>query len=177
MARELARRGLDVTVCSPGEPDESLREAGVAHAVAGSVVRVPANGSRAPVTYSTRAARTFASIAATLRDGVVHVHEPFAPLAAYGILWAHRRPTVGTFHRGGGGPAYSLGRPVIARLSRGLDVSAAVSAHAAATIRRGGGIDPVVLFNGIDLDRFDAATPTVTTAPTIAFLGRHEERK
>ncbi len=177
MARELARRGLDVTVCSPGEPDESLREAGVAHAVAGSVVRVPANGSRAPVTLSWRAARTFASIAATLRDGVVHVHEPFAPVAAYGILRAHLRPTVGTFHRGGGGPAYAVGAPVIRRLARGLDVAVAVSEHAAATIASGGRVATEVLFNGIELDRLDAVEPVATVAPTIVFVGRHEERK
>jgi phosphatidylinositol alpha-mannosyltransferase len=177
MARDLARRGVDVVVCSPGEPDEALLAAGVAHAAHGRVRAIPANGSRAPVTLSWRASRTFASIAATLRDGIVHVHEPFAPVAAYGLLAAHRRPTVGTFHRGGGGPAYALGRPLIARLRRGLDATAAVSAHAAATIGDGAGIECAVLFNGIELDLVDAATPWPTEAPTVLFVGRHEERK
>jgi phosphatidyl-myo-inositol alpha-mannosyltransferase len=177
MSLELARRGLDVIVCSPGLADPVLAAHGVVHVAEGRVLSVPANGSRAPVTLSLRAARTFASIAATLRDGVVHVHEPFAPLAAYGVLRAHRQPTVGTFHRGGGGPAYVVGRPVIARLSRGLDATAAVSEYAARTISAASGLRPEVLFNGLDLAAFDVAVATPTTAPTIAFVGRHEDRK
>lgn len=177
MAIELAKRDLGVVVCSPGAPDATLVEHGVVHAAHGRVLAVPANGSRAPVTFSLRAMRTFASIVASLRDAVVHVHEPFAPLAAYGVLAAHRRPTVGTFHRGGGGPAYAVGRPLIARLSKGLDASAAVSHHAAQTIAAASTLRPVVLFNGLDVEAFDAAAPWPTTAPTIAFVGRHEERK
>ena len=177
MALELARRGVDVVVCSPGERDDALVDAGVAHAAVGAVLKVPANGSRAPITLSAAASRTFASIAATLRDGVVHVHEPFAPVAAYGLLAQHRRPTVGTFHRGGGGPAYVAGAPVIRRLARGLDATAAVSQHAADTIAHAAGLHPEVLFNGIDVAPVDAALPTPTVAPTILFVGRHEERK
>jgi phosphatidylinositol alpha-mannosyltransferase len=177
MARELGLRGLDVVVCSPGTELPELREAGISHVAMGRVRAVPANGSRAPLTFSLRAMRAFASIATTLREGVVHVHEPFAPLAAYGVLAAHRRPTVGTFHRGGGGPAYVAGRPIIARLGHGLDVVTAVSDHAAATIAQVLGRRPVVLFNGLELDRFAQAAPTATRSPTILFVGRHEERK
>jgi len=177
MARSLSGRGYDVTVCSPGVVDEELVAEGVAHAAVGAVVSLPANGSRAPITFSPRAVRAFRSIAATLRAGVVHVHEPFAPVAAYGILRDHRRPIVATFHRGGGGPAYRIGRPVIARLSSSLDVVVAVSERAAATIEAGSSLRPEVLFNGIDLAAVDAAAPWPTTAPTVLFVGRHEERK
>jgi phosphatidyl-myo-inositol alpha-mannosyltransferase len=177
MARDLARRGVDVVVCSPGATDAGLVVAGVAHAAMGDVVSVRANGSRAPVTLSRAASRAFASIAATLRDGVVHVHEPFAPVAAYDLLREHRRPTVATFHRGGTGPAYTVGSPVIRRLRRGIDVAAAVSRHAADTIGSAAGLGAEVLFNGVELDLVDAATPTATIAPTVLFVGRHEERK
>jgi len=177
MAKALARRGFDVTVCSPGSPVGELVDAGVAHAAVGAVLRVPANGSRAPVTLSRRAARTFASIAATLRDGVVHVHEPFAPVAAYQLLHEHRRPVVATFHRGGGGPAYVAGRPLITRLSKSLDVVTAVSQRAADTIAASSALAPEVLFNGIDLEAVDAVAPWPTVAPTVLFVGRHEERK
>jgi phosphatidylinositol alpha-mannosyltransferase len=34
-----------------------------------------------------------------------------------------------------------------------------------------------VLFNGVDMDRFAAATPTPSDRPTVLFLGRHETRK
>lgn len=177
MARELASRGLSVTVCSPGVRDDVFDSLGIAHVAVGPVVGVPANGSRAPVTFSPRASRTFASIAATLRDGVVHVHEPFAPVAAYGVLRAHRRPIVATFHRGGGGPAYLVGKPVFALLARGIDEAVAVSEFAATTIARATGIHPEVLFNGIEADLISSSVPTPTTAPTILFVGRHEERK
>jgi len=177
MARELAARGVNVTVCSPGTRDEALHSLGIAHVAAGRIVALRANGSRAPVTLSPRAARTFASIAATLRDGVVHVHEPFAPVAAYGLLRAHRRPTVATFHRGGGGPAYLLGKPVFRLLSKGIDEATAVSDYAAATIAVATGIHPEVLFNGIEDDLIHAAVPHQTSAPTVVFVGRHEERK
>jgi phosphatidyl-myo-inositol alpha-mannosyltransferase len=177
MARDLARRGVDVVVCSPGTTDVGLLNAGVSHAAMGGVVRVRANGSRAPVTLSRSASRAFASIAATLRDGIVHVHEPFAPVAAYDLLREHRRPTVATFHRGGTGPAYTAGSPVIRRLRRGLDVAAAVSQHAADTIGTAAGLRTEVLFNGVELDLVDAASPTPTIAPTVLFVGRHEERK
>ncbi|HEV3212315.1 MAG TPA: glycosyltransferase family 4 protein [Acidimicrobiales bacterium] len=177
MARDLSHRGIDVVVCSPGEPDEPLAAAGIAHAAAGAVRSVRANGSRAPVTLSRAASRAFASVAATLRDGVVHVHEPFAPIAAYDLLREHRRPTVGTFHRGGGGPAYVVGAPVIRRLRRGLDVTAAVSRLAVETIGDAAGARPELLFNGVELDLVDAATPWPTTGPTVLFVGRHEARK
>jgi phosphatidyl-myo-inositol alpha-mannosyltransferase len=177
MARDLVRRGVEVVVCSPGTTDEELVALGVAHAATGAVVSVRANGSRAPVTLSRDASRSFASIAATLRDGVVHVHEPFAPIAAYALLRAHRRPIVATFHRGGGGPAYVAGAPVIRRLRRGIDVAAAVSQRAADTIGTAAGLPVEVLFNGVELDLVDAAVPTPTTAPTVLFVGRHEERK
>jgi len=177
MARELTARGIDVVVCSPGIPDDQLVAAGIAHAAVGEVVALPANGSRAPVTLSRSAARAFASIAATLRDGVVHVHEPFAPVAAYGILREHRRPTVATFHRGGGGPAYVVGAPVIRRLRQGIDVTAAVSRRAADTIGAALPERPELLFNGVEIDLVDAAIPWPTSAPTILFVGRHEERK
>jgi phosphatidylinositol alpha-mannosyltransferase len=177
MAKDLSARGLDVVVCSPGERDPALEAAGVAHVAVGGVLRVPANGSRAPVTLSPSAARATASVARTLRDGVMHVHEPFAPVLAYALLAEHRRPTVATFHRGGGGPAYVVGRPVIARLRRGLDVATAVSERAAATIAAGAGIECEVLFNGLEVDRLAEATPTPTSGPTVLFVGRHEPRK
>ena len=177
MAKDLAARGMDVVVCSPGAVDEGLVAAGVAHAAVGSVLAVPANGSRAPVTLSPSAARTFASIVSTLRDGVVHVHEPFAPVAAYGILREHRQPVVATFHRGDGGPAYVAARPLIRRLSRGIDAAAAVSNHAAETIFAAAGIRTEVLFNGFEVDLIRSAVPTPSKAPAVLFVGRHEERK
>lgn len=176
-ARELAHRGIEVAVCSPGAADMSLVAAGVVHVARGAILPIPANGSRAPVTLSWRAAQVFAGRAASMRDGVVHVHEPFAPVAAYAVLHQHRAPTVATFHRGGGGPAYVVGRPLIHRLSRGIDVSTAVSNVAAETIHAAAGIDSSVLFNGFEVDRIRGAAPAPSTDPTILFVGRHEPRK
>jgi phosphatidylinositol alpha-mannosyltransferase len=177
IARELAHRGVEVAVCSPGEVDGPLVAEGVVHVARGKVLSLPANGSRAPVTLSWSAAQAFASRAASMRDGVVHVHEPFAPLAAYALLHQHRAATVATFHRGGGGPAYTAGRPLIRRLSRGIDVATAVSHVAAQTIRAEADIDATVLFNGFEVDRIRQATPASASGPTVLFVGRHEPRK
>jgi phosphatidylinositol alpha-mannosyltransferase len=66
---------------------------------------------------------------------------------------------------------------VIRRLRRGIDVATAVSRYAADTIEAGAGLRAEVLFNGVELDLVDAAEPTPTVAPTVLFVGRHEERK
>jgi phosphatidyl-myo-inositol alpha-mannosyltransferase len=107
----------------------------------------------------------------------VHFHEPFAPLLGWRVLRAHGAPAVATFHRGGGGPALRLTRPLLRRLASDLDASAAVSAPAAATIHSACGIEPVVLFNGFEMERFVADPRQRGDDVTLVVLGRHEERK
>jgi phosphatidylinositol alpha-mannosyltransferase len=177
MSRELSRRGHDVLLVAPDGNDHATYDTPATVARFGPVLKVPANGSRAPLTLSPSASRRAARAVANFRPDVVHFHEPFAPLFGWGALRAHRVPAVATFHRGGGGPALSLTKPLLRRLARHLDATAAVSESAAATITAACDIVPTVLFNGFEMERF-VATPRERSDETVlVVLGRHEERK
>ena len=57
MSRELARRGHDVVIVAPDRDDHATYDTPAAILRFGPVLKVPANGSRAPLTLSPRAAR------------------------------------------------------------------------------------------------------------------------
>jgi phosphatidylinositol alpha-mannosyltransferase len=177
MSRELIRRGHDVLLVAPDAHDHAHYDTSAHVARFGVVAKIPANGSRAPLCLSPIAARRAAITIEHFRADVVHFHEPFAPLIGWGALRAHRAPAVATFHRGGGGPALALTKPLLRRLARYLDASAAVSTSAASTITAACGIEPIVLFNGFEMERF-AATPRERSDDVVlVVLGRHEPRK
>ena len=148
--------------------------------VAGHSVSLPANGSVAPVSVSPRAAhRALGRLRAGHFD-VVHVHEPFSPGLPYGLLVGREvPPMVVTFHRSGGSVFYSLlATPGHAGWrTGGSPVRCAVSEAARETAQAAVGGDYVVLFNGVEVDRYAAAVPWPTEGPTVLFLGRHEGRK
>jgi phosphatidylinositol alpha-mannosyltransferase len=177
MSRELIGRGHEVLLVAPDGHDHALYDTPADVARFGTVLKIPANGSRAPLTLSPSAARHARRTVEHFGPDVVHFHEPFAPLIGWGVLRAHAAPAVATFHRGGGGPALSLTKPLLRRLAADLDAAAAVSASAASTIKAACGITTTVLFNGFELDRF-VATPRERGDDTVlVVLGRHEERK
>ena len=173
MARELGRRSYEVTLVAPG--GSPIRVEGVDVVQIGRRVRVPANGSQAPITLSLSASREVVRLFDDRHIDVVHFHEPFAPLLGYAELVTPRRPHVGTFHRSGGGPAYTLTRPLLRRLLKGVSVRVAVSEAAANTLERATGVDSRVLFNGFELERFVSGNRPAR--PNVLFIGRAEERK
>lgn len=175
MSRELGRRGVDVLLISPdgGEPISSTSAECLR---IGRRVSLPANGSQAPITLSLLASARVVRQVATFKPDVVHLHEPFAPVLSYGLLRARRWPTIGTFHRSGGGPAYALTRPLLRALRPGLSDAVAVSTSAAETIYDALGLRTDVLFNGFELERF-AREPQRATEVHVVFVGRLEERK
>lgn len=177
MSRELSRRGHEVLVVCPDQSDHSDYDTPARVVRCGLLASVPANGSRAPVTLSLAASRRAATEIAAFAPDVLHVHEPFAPVLPYSTIRRHATPTVATFHRGGGGPAYSLTRPLLHRLARGLDVTVAVSPAAAATVSEGAGVECTVLFNGFETERFREMPKERGDVPVIFFVGRLEERK
>jgi phosphatidylinositol alpha-mannosyltransferase len=177
MSRELSRRGHDVLVVAPDASDSTVYDTPAQVLRFGPLLKLPANGSRAPLTLSPWAARSTARAVAAFRPDVVHFHEPFAPLLGWSALRAHRAPAVATFHRSGEGPATTLTKPLLRSLARGLDEVAAVSQAAATTMGAACGRSPVVLFNGFEMDRF-VATPRERTDETLLVtVGRFEERK
>ncbi len=178
MALEMQRRGRTVAVGAPGsDVDAELRDAGIEVIAGGHVTRFPSNGSVAPVTLSLRAARRLASWAEENGPVVAHLHEPVTPVMGWSLLRRHRGGLVATFHRSGVDPLYRLTGPVLARLIRRVDASAAVSEAAAHTAKATLGISPEVLFNGIDVEAAQRSDPWPTRGPTVLFLGRDEPRK
>ena len=174
MSRELATRNIEVLLLSP-EGGPLLSETPAQVERVGRRLSLPANGSKAPITLSLSAARKSARLIDDFNPDVVHIHEPFAPVLAYHEVTRRRRPHVATFHRSGGGPAYSLTRPLLTWLLRGIDARVAVSDAASATLRHATGANSDVLFNGFEMNRF--ASKDRPTRPRVLFLGRLEDRK
>ena len=177
LARSLVRRGHEVTVCAPVDRSEDVPR-GVRFVDAGRSTSLRANGSVAPVALSARSARRAATAVRDLAPDVVHVHEPFAPGLPYALLAGSApAPMVGTFHRSGGSVLYAVLAPVTRPLARRLALRCAVSEAAAATASHALGGEYEVLYNGVEVDRYEAVEPWPTDGPTALFLGRHEERK
>ena len=177
LARSLIRRGHEVTVCAPVDRDADVPR-GVRFVDAGRSSSLRANGSVAPVALSPAGARRALAALRDIGPDVVHVHEPFAPGLPYALLVGRGLPPlVGTFHRSGGSLLYMLLSPVTRPLARRLALRCAVSDAAAATATHALGGTFEVLYNGIEIDRYEAVDPWPTEGPTALFLGRHEERK
>ncbi|HXA30870.1 MAG TPA: glycosyltransferase family 4 protein [Acidimicrobiales bacterium] len=178
LARALDARGHQPTVFAPLD-DPGDAPSGIDLVVSGHSVSLPANGSVAPVSVSPLAVgRALRALRAGHFD-VVHVHEPFSPGLPYGLLVAKDiPPEVATFHRSGGSLFYTALRPLTTTLARRrFALRCAVSEAARETAHAAVGGDYVVLFNGVEVDRYANAEPWPTTGPTALFLGRHEERK
>jgi phosphatidylinositol alpha-mannosyltransferase len=178
MALELAARGRRVALAAPGTIDASeLRDAGVLLFDGGTVTKVPANGSLAPVSLSLRQAERLRSWAASHGPFVAHLHEPATPVFGWSLLRRHRGGIVGTFHRSGVDRLYQATGPALSRLLSRVDVAVAVSEAAARTVHDSMDLDADVLFNGIDVEQLASAEPWPTSGPTVLFLGRDEPRK
>jgi len=177
LARAFVADGHRVTVFAPIDDHVDLPE-GVDLVVTGRSVPLPSNGSRAPVSLSPRAAyRSVRSLRAGRFD-VVHVHEPFSPGLPYALLLVGGLPPmVATFHRSGDSIFYTLLKPLARRRARRYAVRCAVSEAARTTAQRALDGEYVVLFNGVEIERYRDAEPWPTDGPTVLFLGRHEERK
>jgi phosphatidylinositol alpha-mannosyltransferase len=173
LARSLRGMGHPTRVLAPcdGPPPDS----GVTPL--GNSVPTASNGSVAPLAPDPAAQlRTIRALRDECFD-IVHLHEPFCPGPTMTAVVFKTAPTVGTFHRAGDSKAYAAFRPVLRRWARNLDVRCAVSPDALTTARDALAGDYELLFNGVEVARFATAEPHPTEAPTIFFLGRHEERK
>ena len=177
MSRELTARGNDVLIISPDSSDVSDYETTAKVAHFGRLFSIPANGSRAPITLSFSAANRARKLVSEFKPDIVHFHEPFAPLVGWAILRSHSAPAVGTFHRSGDGPAFTLTSPLLKLLSRYLDARASVSSQAEKTIKKAVGIESTVLFNGFETSRFVALPRERDGEVTLTTIGRLEERK
>jgi phosphatidylinositol alpha-mannosyltransferase len=189
LARALRRRGHRVAVLAPtdGRTQDFLEdpETDAAGGIGGQLT-VPigralgmrSNGSVAPVALSPLAADRVERFVRRNRIDVVHLHEPLAPAAGYGVLLRHPAPVVATFHRSGGSAWYRALSPAVRRARARIDVACAVSEAARRTAADALGGDYDVLFNGVDVEHFAMASPRTSDGrPTVLFVGRHEDRK
>jgi phosphatidylinositol alpha-mannosyltransferase len=145
--------------------------------VVGRSTGLRSNGSVAPVTVSPLAALRAERFVRKGRFDVLHLHEPLAPVAAYGFVVTAPLPMVGTFHRAGVSRWVPLLKPLVHLVVSRLQVRVAVSEAARETAMRSSGGVYEVLYNGVDLERFATVEPVVSDRPTVLFLGRHEVRK
>ena len=179
LSRALRALGHDVTVLCPADPGEDMPEGVGEHIVIGRPTALRSNGSVAPVAlWPTAAAR----VERRARRGgfdVLHVHEPLAPVAAYGLVLTAPLPMVGTYHRAGVSRWVPVLKPLAELVGRRMQVRVAVSEAARETGERSGGGRFEVLFNGVDLQRFASAEPVrdAEGRPAVVFIGRLEERK
>ncbi len=174
LGRALRQLGHDVRVLGPcdGPPPE----AGVVPL--GSSIPLAANGSVAPIAPDVSA--VLRTVRALRDEGfdIVHIHEPLVPGPSATALVVADAPIVATFHRAGRSNAYSAFMPITRYAVRRVAVRCAVSEDARRTAVEALGGQYVMVFNGIEVDRFAKAQPTPTGGhPTIFFLGRHEPRK
>lgn len=173
LSRALRAAGHDVRVLAPCDgapPDPAVIPLG-------NSIPVEANGSIATLAPDLSAQlRTIRALWDEAFD-VVNLHEPFAPGPTATALMVEDAPMIGTFHAAGTSTSYRYFAPVLrwwaSKLSAKVAVSRDARTLAASTID--GPFE--LLFNGVEVERFAKATPTVTDKPTIFFLGRHEPRK
>jgi phosphatidylinositol alpha-mannosyltransferase len=146
----------------------------------GHAVSVPANGSVAPLAFGPLAAAGVRRVLRTFDPDVVHLHEPLIPSLPIMALWNTHRPTVGTFHAAAhSSMGYRLGRPVLERAARRLDVRTAVSDAARELIIRYFPGRYMLTPNGVDVERFSSAEALdLPSGPKrVLFLSRIERRK
>jgi phosphatidylinositol alpha-mannosyltransferase len=179
LAEALIARGHHVSVLAPAEDRRGLPDFVVA---AGRAVPVPFNGAVGHVLFGPIAN---ARVRRWLEEGhfdVVHLHEPGTPslsLLALGATADLQVPVVATFHQSNTrsramSVAAGLLRPRLERITARI----AVSEYARETQVQHIGGEPVVIPNGLYVDRFRDAEPRPEWAGadgTLCFVGRIDE--
>ncbi len=173
LARELRKLGVDVRVIGPcdGPPPEP----GVVSV--GPSVEWNSNGSVAPISPGRATARRTAEVMRSIEPDLVHLHEPAVPGPCLSALIGFNGPMVGTFHASGE-LLHMWTRPALRSQMARLRIRVVVSESALDTARANwSDAHYVVLWNGIEVDRYASALPTPTDRPAAFFVGRHEPRK
>lgn len=173
LARALRHQGVDVRVLAPcdGPPPD----AGVTPL--GNSLPTASNGSIAPIAPDPSA--QLRAIRA-LRDeefDVLHIHEPMVPGPSMTALLLKQAPVVATFHRAGASRSYRYLNRGVRWLRQRIEVCVAVSEEAAVSAKSQLGGSYQVLFNAVEIDRYQTQKVSRDSCPTIFFIGRHEPRK
>jgi len=176
LAEALIGLGHSVSVLAPADDDEALPDFVVP---AGRAMPVPYNGSVARLAFGPMSATRVRRWLAGGRFDVLHIHEPAVPSVSLLALWAASGPIVGTFHTSMIRSRAMLSAAAILRPSmEKLGGRIAVSEHARTTLVQHFGGEPVIIPNGLYVDRFaDAGASERWSSPggTLVFLGRLDE--
>jgi phosphatidylinositol alpha-mannosyltransferase len=193
LADELRRRGNEVRVLAPVDPDDRLTR--VLHRGAaptprslpdpdqfvalGRTIGFESNGAVSNLTHSPKTATTLGH---ELRSGwydVLHVHEPNAGVAPWYAIENAPMPVVGHFHAYATKPVpMAIGNLLgQRRMMNKLTLRLAVSEAARWTGERFYGGHYRIVPNGIDLARALPGPKPVNDRLELLFVGRAEERK
>ena len=177
LAACLRTRGHDVMILAPGwvRPDDP------SVTIVGRPLRIPFNGSVAPVCPDPRSRWRIRRALAAFRPDVVHAHEPFSPSTGFYATLESEAPVVAVSHTYfERSLLFSLFSRAFARVWRRPAVWVGVS-HASATFLRrhvGPGADVRVIPNGVDVEPFRTAEPAdLPAGRRMLFVGRLEPRK
>ncbi len=175
LAEALLGLGHDVAVLAPGEDHDVPPYV----TLSGGAVPVPYNGSVARLSFGPVVA---ARVRRWLREGgfdVLHLHEPATPSIALLALWAAECPVVATFHTANvRSRAMSASANILRPSMEKITGRIAVSEYARDTLVQHIGGEPVVIPNGVYVDRYATALPREQwRGPdgTVAFVGRIDE--
>jgi phosphatidylinositol alpha-mannosyltransferase len=173
LTRQLRRMGIEARVLGPcdGPPPATFVTP------LGNSLPTAANGSMAPLAPDPAAALRTMRVLFEEQFDVLHLHEPFAPGPPMTSMLLHPAPVVATFHAAGESASYQYLSTPIKAAAKNIAHRVAVSKDAQALVEASIGGEYEVLFNGVELDEYRAASPWPTDGPTIFFCGRHEERK
>ncbi len=176
LAEEFISRGHDVSVLAPGDDDAAMEPYVVS---AGRAVPVPYNGSIARLTFGPVSASRVRRWLADGKFDVVHVHEPASPSLGLLTLWWAEVPVVATFHQANArSRAMSAAYGILQSAFEKISARIAVSEEARRLLVEHLGGDPVLIPNGLHVDRFAAAKPRPewqSPGGTLSFLGRLDE--
>ena len=172
LAEALLDLGHDVSVLAPSESDDLPTYV----VPAGRTVPVPYNGSVARVSFGPVAA---ARARRWLRDGVfdvLHLHEPATPSLSLLALWAAECPVVATYHSSADrSRALSASAAILRPSLEKITARIAVSEYARGMQVSHIGGEPVIIPNGLYVDRFESAPIRPDwrgDQGTVAFVGR-----
>jgi phosphatidyl-myo-inositol alpha-mannosyltransferase len=176
LAARLREGGHEVLVLAPmrGSPRERFVVA------VGRPVRVPFNGSIAPIAPWPSSARRVARALGEFGPDVVHAHEPLVPSAGMFASRYPGAPVVATFHAyADRAYTFSLLAPLLRPVWRRLSARIAVSEAAAMFVRSRFRQDGLrVIPNGVDTDLFARAEPaSLPEGRRVLFVNRLEPRK
>lgn len=176
LAEALIGLGHHVSVLAPSERERDLPPYVVP---AGGAVPVPYNGSVARISFGPVVA---ARVRRWLREGkfdVLHVHEPASPSVSLLTLWLAEGPVVATFHTSNlRSRAMSASAAILRPSLEKITARIAVSEYARSTLVQHLGGEPVIIPNGVYVDRYAGAPVRPEwrgDGATIAFVGRIDE--